>query len=122
VTANLTRTLLVSTLALTGCSVAWHPLRSPAPGSLQPRQQVEVWTSGRVYRWHGVVITADSVSGVPYWRPPSCDSCRVALSRVAVDSMRTGDVGDATGRTVGLLLVTGAVLALIYYSFFAPGG
>jgi hypothetical protein len=83
---------------------------------------VEVWSGGRVYRWHAVVLTADSVSGVPYLRPPSCDSCRVALSRAAVDSMRTGDVGDATGRTVGLLLVTASVLAILYYSFVAPGG
>jgi hypothetical protein len=61
------------------------------PGQLPARQQVQVWTSGRVLRLHGVSIGADSVTGVPFFLPPECDSCRAGVRRAEVDSLRLGD-------------------------------
>ena len=38
--------------------------------------------------WHAVIVTQDSVSGVPYNRPLDCDSCRQSLPLFQVDSLR----------------------------------
>jgi hypothetical protein len=65
-------------------------------------------------RWHALVIGADSISGVPYVRPPGCDSCRVALPRAEVDSVRLGNPVAGFWKTFGLVvgipvLVFGAI-------------
>jgi len=51
---------------------------------------VWIWRGGLVNKWHAVVITHDSVSGVPYELPLPCDSCRHTLPRSQVDSMDVG--------------------------------
>jgi hypothetical protein len=38
-----------------------------------------------------VVLTGDSIAGIPFLQPLDCDSCRVTLPVSAVDSLRTGD-------------------------------
>ena len=83
-----------------------------SPGPLPAKQQAEVWHQGRAERWHAVVLTADSVSGIPYLLPPSCDSCRVALTRTAVDSVRLGHPERGFWRSVGLGLGATALLAV----------
>lgn len=81
--------LISSTLLLSGCASSPKPV-SPAPSrALSPRDRVEVWTGGTSHLLHGVRFTADSVTGVPYLRPPDCDSCRVSLTLSTVDSMKT---------------------------------
>ena len=56
---------------------------------LKPRQEVEVWHGSKAITLHGVRVRSDSLSGVPLWRPPDCDSCRVGMPLRGVDSLRT---------------------------------
>jgi hypothetical protein len=58
-----------------------------------------------VLRLHAVRLSNDSLSGVPFVKPPDCDSCRVSLPRDAVDSLRTGNPTAGLWKTVGLTLV-----------------
>jgi len=101
------RSLVGITLLLpqTGCGAGWHRITPPAPATLPPRQQVEVWHSGRVLRVHAVRLVNDSLSGVPFMQPADCDSCRVSLPRAEVDSLRTGNPTAGLWKTVGLSMV-----------------
>lgn len=87
------------------CGAGWHRITPAAPTKLPSRQQVEVWQVGRVQRLHAVRLTDDSLSGVPFVKPPDCDSCRVAVPLSAVDSLRTGNPTAGFWETVGLTLV-----------------
>lgn len=105
--------LLILVLLAAGCGAGWHSA-ALAPGPLAPRQQVQVWHGGRAEQWHGVLVTEDSVSGVLFTQAPSCDSCRVALPRGAVDSLRLGSPSAGLWKSLGLggavVLTTGVVL------------
>ena len=92
---------LALALLQTGCGAGWRttPL---ATGPLPRRQQAQVWTEGRPLRWHALVVAADSISGVPFIRPPGCDSCRVAVPRGSVDSVRLGNPTAGFWKGVGL--------------------
>lgn len=93
--------LVVVALLQCGCGAGWQA--SPiTPGPLPPRQQAQVWTGGRAQQWHAIVVTAESVSGVPFTQPPGCDSCRVAVARGAVDSIRLGNPSAGLWKSVAL--------------------
>ena len=101
---------LLLVLATSACGAGWHrPARLP-PGPLPPRQQVQVWRRGDVMRWHAVHLATDSVSGVPFLRPVDCDSCRVALPRAGVDSIRLGNPVAGFWKTIGLVNLPGLLL------------
>jgi hypothetical protein len=68
-----------------------------------------VWASGQALRLHGVVVKADSVSGIPFFKPLDCDSCRVGLRRTEVDSLRVGDPMNGFWGTTAL----GVAVALV---------
>ena len=91
-------------LPQTACGAGWHQIAPPVPTTLHQRQQIEVWSGGRVLRLHAVKLTSDSVIGVPYLQRPECDSCRVGLPRATVDSLRTGNPAAGLWKTVGLAL------------------
>jgi hypothetical protein len=38
-----------------------------------------------------VTIAEDSLVGIPYWQPLSCDSCRLAIAVTDIDSLRSAD-------------------------------
>jgi len=81
---------LAVVLLAAGCSGYWgrRPVDQPTPvGRHNP---VWIWRSGEVMKWHAVVITQDSVSGIPYQMSVKCDSCRRSLARTQVDSMKLG--------------------------------
>jgi hypothetical protein len=105
--------LLLLVAGAAACSAGWRrppPLR---PGPLPPRQQVQVFHGDEVERWHAVVLTEDSVSGVWFRRRTDCDSCRVALRRAAVDSLRIGDPVAGFWKTAGMVWAILTVPALI---------
>ncbi|MFL5530360.1 MAG: hypothetical protein ACJ8BC_00045 [Gemmatimonadales bacterium] len=56
---------------------------------LKPRQEVEIWRGSQATTLHGVQVRSDSLTGVPLWRPPDCDSCRVVMPLGDIDSLRT---------------------------------
>jgi hypothetical protein len=76
------------TLFLGACTTWGHAgvdvLARPVP----ERRPLEVWSGGTRHDVHGVRAVGDSVVMVPHWKPPACDSCRIVLPRVAVDSVR----------------------------------
>jgi hypothetical protein len=53
---------------------------------LDARQTVDVWSHGRRLRLHGATVLLDSITGIPYDMPLTCDSCRVGLPRAQIDS------------------------------------
>jgi hypothetical protein len=67
-------------------------------------------------RWHAVRISADSVSGVPFLQPTSCDSCRTALPRASVDSIRLGNPVAGFWKTIGLISGAFVLAGVIYCS------
>lgn len=74
-----------------GCYPAhWELEELILPGTLPPEQQVKIWTGATHVRWRAVVYTRDSITGVPYEMPTTCDSCRIAVPRSAVDSISVG--------------------------------
>jgi hypothetical protein len=100
------RHLRVAVLCLvlwTPACTSWSHPEPPSPVDLAPNRQVRVWTAERTWRLHAVRFTSDSLTGVPYQQPTSCDSCRVAVPLAKVDSIQTG--GGSEGRAIALIAV-----------------
>ncbi len=111
--------LLASVLLAAGCSNYWGRRRVDQPTPVKPHQPVWVWSGGQVKKWHAVVITQDSVLGIPYRMSLKCDSCRRSMPRTQVDSMKLGyhtlpeTVTDIVGATTLLLLAEAGVCSLL---------
>lgn len=56
---------------------------------------------------HAVIVRSPSLSGVPYLKHPSCDSCRISIPLVAVDSLRVGST------EIGWWAFTGAMAGFV---------
>jgi hypothetical protein len=93
-------------LCLTACGAGWKALPSVQPGALPARQQVQVWQGGHPHRLHDVMISEDSISGIPFTRPPEDERARVSLPRASVDSVRVGNPVAGFWKTIGLILGT----------------
>ncbi|MCX6069867.1 MAG: hypothetical protein NTU91_03260 [Chloroflexi bacterium] len=108
-------------IGLAGCGAGWHRTQ-PSLGPLPVRQQVQVWHGGLVERWHAVMLSPDSVSGVPFLRPANCDSCRLAVSRADVDSVRAGHPVLGYWKTAALVVATpiGVIYAVCILSGHYP--
>ena len=102
--------MLILAFGLAGCGAGWHRTQL-APGPLPKRQQVQVWHGGSVERWHGVVLSSDSISGIPFLRPAACDSCRFALSRTDIDSLRVGRPVLGFWKTTAMVVLTPVLIA-----------
>src|SRR5437773_10648781 len=87
----------------------WAPRRIELPFPLEPSDIVGIWSGGKVEKWHAVVITPDSVSGIPYRMALQCDSCRRSMPRAEVDSMKL----RSEARRVGMQLWAGVVAEAI---------
>jgi len=115
---------LVVGLLTAGCSAStstqWRRLDQPTP--VKPDVLVRIWSGGVGNKWHAVSITQDSVSGIPYDVPLSCDSCRRSIPRSQVDSMQVSythrhvakEALTVVGITVVALVAEAAVCALIH--------
>jgi len=104
----------------TGCGY-WgrRPLNQPAP--VERHSPVWIWSGGEVNKWHAVVITQDSVSGIPYQMSVWCDSCRRRMPRAQVDSMKLGYRTFTEYATQGIGVVTvGLLLEAAVCSLVAP--
>ncbi len=79
------------------------------PRPVKPHAPAWIWSSGKVEKWHAVVITQDSVWGVPYRMSLKCDSCRSSMPRTQVDSMKLGyhTVAEYLTFWGGLLILSG---------------
>ena len=82
---------LAFVLPIAGCwGNYWgrRPVDQPTP--IDPGDPVWIWTRGGVEKWRAVVITQDSVSGIPFESSRKCVVCRRSIPRVQVDSMKHG--------------------------------
>jgi hypothetical protein len=60
--------------------------------------RARIWSGDSVVEWRAVVVTRDSISGIPATVSQKCDSCRLTLPTSAVDSLSVGydqSVGDS---------------------------
>jgi hypothetical protein len=101
---------LILSFILTGCGAGWHRVE-PWVGPISARQRAQVWHDGRFEQWHALLLSQDSISGVPYFRAITCDSCRIALTRAQVDSLRFGNPTAGFWKTMGLLIGVPALIA-----------
>ena len=111
----MSRLIIVAALTL-GCGAGWHQATPTPSGALSPRQQVQVWQAGTPLRWHAVRISVDSVSGIPYLQPITCDSCRRQVPRSSVDSLLLGSPVAGFWKTIGLITGTMVLAGVIYCS------
>ena len=104
----------VLVLVVVGCGAGWHQPEELTPGALPAGQQVRVWMDGEVARWHGLVLSPDSISGVNWLQKLDCDSCRITVARARVDSVQLGHPVAGFWKTTGL--VVGVMLAASCYA------
>jgi len=99
--------LATSFLLAQGCATywGWRPLDQTE--ELKPWNQVRIWRGDTLQQWHAVVITQDSVSGIPKKKPLTCHDCRRSIPLTQVDSLKVG----YTTRTQWFIF--GAVVAAI---------
>jgi len=92
----LRRSYLLFVLLAAGCTsyVGWRPLDQFTP--VKPQDVVWIWSGGTVNQWEAVIITQDSVSGVPHEMSLCGDACRRNLPRTQVDSMKLPYIGHHT--------------------------
>lgn len=116
----MTRRALVSLVALSlvGCA-GWRRVELPPDTTLARRQQVQIWRGSTPTVVHAVRVTPDTVSGVPYLMPPSCDSCVVAIPRNQVDSLR---FGAAEGNAMALIILSTVALLVTAWMLSGIGG
>ena len=81
---------LAIVLLAAGCSGYWGRRSLDQPTPVGRHNPVWIWSSREVMKWHAVVITQDSVSGIPYQMSVRCDSCRRSIARARVDSVQLG--------------------------------
>jgi hypothetical protein len=80
-------------LTIAGCTTQWR-LTGLSP-NLPPKTVVEVWSHNTAVHWRGVIVSPDSIRGVPYPERITCNVCRRALARSDVDSFRVRKPSDA---------------------------
>lgn len=104
----MTRYFAVLLLLLAAGCVGGHRITEPGPVALTPNQQLLIYHHTEVLRWHAVVVTHDSITGIPYKMAINCQDCRRRMARTDVDSIR---LRDTSGRT--RVLVGAAILAMV---------
>lgn len=104
--------VLAILLVTQSCGAGWR--RTGALDAIAPRQQVQVWQQGRALRWHAVRVDADTVRGIPFFQPLTCDSCRLAVPRNTVDSMRVGNPVAGFWKSVALVVGITVAAGIVY--------
>jgi hypothetical protein len=89
------------------------------PSEFDAQQQVQVWRQSRMVRWHGVTVTTDSMSGIPFQRSLDCDACRVAVGLTTIDSVRIGKPVGGFWKSAGLVYLS---LLAVYVAFYIYWG
>lgn len=109
---SLASAVLVLVLALGACfGPGWHPFVATRAQQPSDAQVVEFHVADTLVRLHGVHVTSDSISGVPWLEHTSCDTCRVTFALVRVSAMRTGNPGAGAQNMMSVILGIGLFLA-----------
>lgn len=83
-------------LGAAGCAsartVQWRTEDIHPKGVHGDRQllQARLYTRDSVLQWRAVVVSRDSITGIPFGLPEQCDNCRRAIPVSAVGSLRVG--------------------------------
>ncbi len=91
------------------------------PTLVDPDDPMWIWSRGGVEKWHAVVITQDSVSGILFETSRKCARCRRSIPRVQVDSMKHGyrtlpeNVTDVLGPPTLIILAEYAVGLAVHW-------
>ncbi|MFQ5550430.1 MAG: hypothetical protein ACE5FJ_04240 [Gemmatimonadales bacterium] len=101
-------------IAAGGCGAGWRRVSSSYAEGAPPRQQVQVWHNRGMDRLHGVTVVNDTLSGVHFLQPLSCDSCRIQFPIEAIDSIRAGHPEAGFWKGTGLVFGVSAILAWIF--------
>lgn len=75
--------------------------------------RVMVWVREDVYDLHGVLMTADSVSGVAFHDPPDCAACRMRFARADIDSIRVQEKPDSGEQGTPWSLIIAALTGVV---------
>ena len=84
-------------LAASGCAAlapqAWHRTEPPSvvKHSYQEKQ-AQVWMHGQLEVWHALIISPDSITGIPRGLSTKCDSCRRGVAWADADSIRVDHI------------------------------
>jgi hypothetical protein len=98
----------------------WAPRRiDVVPFPIEPSAVALIWSGDKVEKWHAVVITTDSVSGIPVRMGLQCDSCRRSMPRAQVDSMKLSPYHGGKGPNI--LEVAGVVVGLLVVELVLSG-
>ena len=115
----------LSLLLLSACASyqGARPIEA-VPQQPELRDRYELWSQGTGHQLHSLRLTPDSVSGVPWWNDPQCDSCRVAFARPAIDSVRSPefDKDRTTALAGGVLLPIAFFPPLMFFVWWALHG
>jgi hypothetical protein len=90
--------------------MTWSGAKPPTPQEFPARKQVQVWTDDRSWRLHGVRITADTLSGIPFMQSLDCDSCRTVLPLATVDSIK---MGRSEAASIAIVVVPVSLFLLV---------
>jgi hypothetical protein len=74
------------------------------PAAAAQRDRYQVWAGGKARVLIALRSNSDSLSGVPSWMPPACDSCRVTFARSAIDSVRVSAFDPNKTLLLGIVL------------------
>ena len=103
---------LTLTLALASCT-SWYAHPNYLAQPLKLRDQVRICAKGECHQVHAVQVFGDSVTAVPYFQDPNCDSCTMHLALSEVDSVQTS--GSDKDKNIFLAIVLVPVVAALIY-------
>jgi hypothetical protein len=82
----------------------------------EPRTQIRLWVHGTVHQVHGVRVAGDSVTAVPFIRPPNCEGCALHLALRDIDSVQVRALDRDKSIFVAILVLPLVYLLLLSFS------
>ena len=91
----------------------WSHSDEALPETPGQRDRFQLWVAGQAHNVHGLRLTEDSLSAVPIWKSPSCDSCRVRFARAQVDSVKVEGVSGEAILIGSVALVSAMIFTIV---------
>lgn len=108
------RVVLMLVVLMTATCTRWSRTNRALTEPIPERRAIQVWEGSTGHSLHAVQITDDSLSGIPRWKSPDCDNCRITIAKNDIDSIRIHTFSRArtTGAVTGGVLLGGSILAV----------
>jgi hypothetical protein len=103
-------------LAASGCEAiapqAWHRIEPPSAVKHPYKEtRAQVWIHGQLEVWRALVMSPESITGIPAELPADCDTCRRGIAWVDADSVRLQRFRPLqTSLLIGALLIALAAI------------